>query len=364
MRVDLFDFELPEERIALRPAVPREAARLLHVGDGGGLADRHVRDLPEMLQPGDVLVFNDTKVIPARLSGLRRREGAADGEGVARIEATLHMRLSPERWKAFVRPAKRVRVGDRIVFGAERETACAMASLVGVVEERGEGGEATLCFELSGPALDEAIAAVGHIPLPPYIASKRPEDEADRHDYQTIFAKESGAVAAPTAGLHFTPELIERFASRGVRTAFLTLHVGAGTFLPVKAEDTGAHRMHAEIGHVDEATAERLNAVRREGGRIVAVGTTSLRLLESATGEDGVIRPFSGPTDIFITPGYRFRAVDRLLTNFHLPRSTLFMLVSAFSGLDTMQAAYAHAIATGYRFYSYGDACLLERAGG
>ncbi|NDW05354.1 tRNA preQ1(34) S-adenosylmethionine ribosyltransferase-isomerase QueA [Jiella pacifica] len=364
MRVDLFDFELPEERIALRPAVPREAARLLHVGAAGMLADRHVRDLPELLGPGDILVFNDTKVIPARLTGLRRREGSVDGEGVARIEATLHMRLSPERWKAFVRPAKRVKIGDRIVFGAERETACALSSLVGVVEERGEGGEATLRFEFSGPVLDEAIAAVGHIPLPPYIASKRPEDEADRRDYQTMFARESGAVAAPTAGLHFTPELMDRMAARGVGTAFLTLHVGAGTFLPVKAEDTGAHKMHAEIGHVDEATAERLNTARREGGRIVAVGTTSLRLLESAAGEDGVIRPFSGPTDIFITPGYRFRAVDRLMTNFHLPRSTLFMLVSAFSGLPTMQAAYAHAIKSGYRFYSYGDACLLERADG
>ncbi|MCE7028307.1 tRNA preQ1(34) S-adenosylmethionine ribosyltransferase-isomerase QueA [Jiella avicenniae] len=363
MRVDLFDFELPEERIALRPAVPREAARLLHVGAGGRLANRHVRDLPGLLEPGDVLVFNDTRVIPARLTGIRRRDGRADGEGVARIEATLHMRLSPERWKAFVRPAKRVKVGDRIVFGAERDGACAMSSLVGVVEERGEGGEATLCFEFSGPALDEAIAAVGAIPLPPYIASKRAEDAADRRDYQTIFAKESGAVAAPTAGLHFTPELMEEFAARGVGTAFLTLHVGAGTFLPVKAEDTGDHRMHAEIGHVDEPTAERLNEVRRSGGRIVSVGTTSLRLLESAAGEDGVIRPFSGPTDIFITPGYRFRAVDRLLTNFHLPRSTLFMLVSAFAGLEAMRGAYAHAIETGYRFYSYGDACLLDPAG-
>ncbi len=360
MRVDLFDFDLPEERIALRPAVPREAARLLHVAKGGTLSDHRIGDLADLLEPSDILVFNDTKVIPARLSGLRRREGGAEGEGVARIEATLHMRLSPERWKAFVRPAKRVKVGDRIVFGAERDGACAMSTLACVVEERGEGGEATLGFEFSGPALDEAIAAVGHIPLPPYIASKRAEDDADRRDYQTIFARESGAVAAPTAGLHFTPELMERFAARGVGTAFLTLHVGAGTFLPVKAEDTGDHKMHAEIGHVDAATAERLNAVRREGGRIVAVGTTSLRLLESAAGEDGVIRPFSGPTDIFITPGYRFRAVDRLVTNFHLPRSTLFMLVSAFSGLDAMQAAYAHAIATGYRFYSYRDACLLD----
>lgn len=360
MRVDLFDFDLPEERIALRPAVPREAARCLHVGSGGRFADHTIGDLPDLLAPGDVLVFNDTRVIPARLSGTRRREGVTTGEGIARVEATLHMRLAPDCWKAFLRPAKRVKAGDRIVFGSESDAACLMAGLVASVEERGEGGEATLRFELSGPALDEAIAAIGHIPLPPYIASKRAEDEADRRDYQTIFARESGAVAAPTAGLHFTPQLMERFAARGVATEFLTLHVGAGTFLPVKADDTADHRMHAEIGHVDEATATRLNAAREAGGRLVAVGTTSLRLLESAAGEDGIIRPFAGPTEIFITPGYRFRAVDRLVTNFHLPRSTLFMLVSAFSGLETMRAAYAHAIGAGYRFYSYGDACLLD----
>ncbi|MBP0615376.1 tRNA preQ1(34) S-adenosylmethionine ribosyltransferase-isomerase QueA [Jiella mangrovi] len=368
MRVDLFDFDLPEERIALRPAVPREAARLLHVGQGGSLADRTVGDLPQMIEPGDVLVFNDTKVIPARLAGLRRREGAAEGEGVARIEATLHMRLSPDCWKAFLRPAKRVKVGDRIVFGADnaQETENAQVTgagqLVAVAEERGEGGETTLRFDRQGPALDEAIAAVGHIPLPPYIASKRAEDEEDRRDYQTIYARESGAVAAPTAGLHFTPESMAQLRSRGIATEFLTLHVGAGTFLPVKADDTDGHKMHSEIGHVDAETAERLNDARQKGGRIVSVGTTSLRLLESAAGEDGVVRPFSGPTDIFITPGYRFRAVDRLMTNFHLPRSTLFMLVSAFSGLDAMQAAYAHAIESGYRFYSYGDACLLDRS--
>ncbi|MBO0902379.1 tRNA preQ1(34) S-adenosylmethionine ribosyltransferase-isomerase QueA [Jiella sonneratiae] len=362
MRVDLFDFDLPEERIALRPAVPREAARLLCVAASGSLADRTVGDLPGLCRPGDVLVFNDTRVIPARLSGIRRREGVTTGDGVARIEATLHMRLDPDRWKAFLRPAKRVKAGDRIVFGAEEGGACLMGRLVAEVEERGEAGEATLRFELAGPVLDEAIAAIGHIPLPPYIASKRPDDEADRRDYQTIFAKNSGAVAAPTAGLHFTPELMQRFEAGGVGVEFLTLHVGAGTFLPVKAEDTAEHRMHAEIGHVDAATAERLNEARRRGGRIVAVGTTSLRLLESAAGGDGVIRPFAGATDIFITPGYRFRAVDRLVTNFHLPRSTLFMLVSAFSGLDTMRSAYAHAVATGYRFYSYGDACLLDRA--
>ena len=367
MRVDLFDFELPEALIALRPAVPREAARLLHVGDGGRLADRLIADLPDLFEPGDVLVFNDTRVIPARLTGMRRRDGAVPGEGVAKIEATLHMRLAPDRWKAFVRPAKRVKRGDRIVFSAVAEDHNAdgtddAGGLSAIVEERGEGGEATLRFDREGPALDAAILAVGHIPLPPYIASKRAEDEDDRRDYQTIFAKESGAVAAPTAGLHFTPELMARFAERKIATEFLTLHVGAGTFLPVKAEDTTEHKMHAEIGHVDEPTAARLNSARARGGRLIAVGTTSLRLLESAAGEDGIIRPFSGPTDIFITPGYRFRAVDRLVTNFHLPRSTLFMLVSAFSGLDPMRAAYAHAIETGYRFYSYGDACLLERA--
>ena len=361
MRVDLFDFDLPEERIALRPAVPRESARLLRVGADGGLADGTVGDLPDLVEPGDVFVFNDTRVIPAQLAGVRRREDAVPGQGVARIEATLHMRLAPDRWAAFVRPGKRVKVGDRIAFGKEESGACLLGSLDAVVEARGEAGEATLRFDLAGPALDEAIAAVGHVPLPPYIASKRPDDAQDRADYQTIYAKEPGAVAAPTAGLHFTPELMARLEERGVGTAYLTLHVGAGTFLPVKAEDTEAHKMHSEIGHIDAETAERLNAVRRSGGRLVAVGTTALRLLESAADADGTIRPFSGPTDIFITPGYRFRAVDRLMTNFHLPRSTLFMLVSAFSGLDTMRAAYDHAIRSGYRFYSYGDACLLDR---
>ncbi|MBO0662935.1 tRNA preQ1(34) S-adenosylmethionine ribosyltransferase-isomerase QueA [Jiella sp. MQZ9-1] len=362
MRVDLFDFELPEERIALRPAVPREAARLLHVGEAGRLADHRIRDLPALLAPGDMLVFNDTKVIPARLSGTRKRTGVTTGDGVARIEATLHMRVAPGQWRAFLRPAKRVKVGDRIIFAANGDETPQALSLTAMVEDRGEGGEALLHFDLEGPSLDAAIATVGHIPLPPYIASKRAEDEADRRDYQTIFARESGAVAAPTAGLHFTPALLEALRSAGVDVAFLTLHVGAGTFLPVKADDTDAHRMHSEIGHIDATTADRLNAARQNGGRIVAVGTTSLRLLESAAEEDGKIRPFAGATDIFITPGYRFKAVDRLLTNFHLPRSTLFMLVSAFAGLDAMRAAYAHAIDTGYRFYSYGDACLLDRA--
>ncbi|RFC65159.1 tRNA preQ1(34) S-adenosylmethionine ribosyltransferase-isomerase QueA [Fulvimarina endophytica] len=355
MKVDLFDFELPPERIALRPASPRESARLLEVR-ADGLSDRTIADLPDLLNPGDILVFNDTRVIPAQLVGMRTREGNREGEGTARIDTTLHMRLAGDRWAAFVRPAKRVKPGDSIVFSrGEAEP------LRAEVSERGEAGEAVLVFERSGPDLDAAIAAVGHVPLPPYIAAKRGEDEQDRTDYQTIYAKDPGAVAAPTAGLHFTETLLETLRKRGIETAFLTLHVGAGTFLPVKADDTSDHRMHAEIGHIDRATADRLNAVRNAGGRIVAVGTTSLRLLESAAGEDGIIAPFSGATDIFITPGYRFRAIDRLLTNFHLPRSTLFMLVSALSGTKRMHAAYAHAIASGYRFYSYGDACLLDR---
>lgn len=354
MRVDLFDFDLPEDRIALRPANPRDSARLLVVR-GDRFEDRIVRDLPELLRPGDALVFNDTKVIPARLTGRRRR-----GEAVAQIEATLHMRAGPDRWKAFLRPAKRVNVGERIEFGHEGRV-CLLGTLAATVAEKGEGGEALLVFDFHGPVLDEAIASLGHIPLPPYIASKREEDERDRVDYQTIYAREEGAVAAPTAGLHFTPELFERLDAMGIERHFVTLHVGAGTFLPVKAEDTSEHRMHAEIGVVTRETAEALNAVRQRGGRIVSVGTTSLRLLESAAAETGEIAPWSGATDIFITPGYRFRVVDVLMTNFHLPRSTLFMLVSAFCGLERMKAAYAHAIANQYRFYSYGDASLLFR---
>ncbi|MER0239035.1 tRNA preQ1(34) S-adenosylmethionine ribosyltransferase-isomerase QueA [Fulvimarina sp. MAC8] len=355
MRVDLFDFELPPERIALRPAEPRETAKLLGVSRGG-LSDHRIADLPALLEAGDVLVFNDTKVIPAQLFGVRTREGLRDGEGIAQVEATLHMRLSPESWAAFVRPGKRVKVGDQLVFSSgDAET------LVAEVTARGEGGEATLTFEHSGPDLDAAIAAVGHVPLPPYIAARRGDDEQDRTDYQTIYAREAGAVAAPTAGLHFTNDLLAKLRESGVATEFLTLHVGAGTFLPVKADDTDNHRMHAEIGIIDVATAERLNAARAAGGRIVCVGTTSLRLLESAASADGRIAPFAGPTDIFITPGYRFKAVDRLMTNFHLPRSTLFMLVSAFCGLERMREAYSHAISNEYRFYSYGDACLLDR---
>ncbi|MEH3116757.1 MAG: tRNA preQ1(34) S-adenosylmethionine ribosyltransferase-isomerase QueA [Methylorubrum populi] len=359
MRVDLFDFELPEAAIALRPASPRDASRLLVVRPGESPADRGVRDLPALLAPGDALVFNDTRVIPARLSGLRHRPG---GTGL-RCEAMLHLREAPDRWRAFARPAKRLAPGDRIRFGeggSQRAgEICAMAGLDATVEEKGEAGEILLRFDLSGPALDEAIAGLGALPLPPYIAGKRATDARDASDYQTVYAREPGAVAAPTAGLHFSDALLAGIDAAGIERVHLTLHVGAGTFLPVKAEDTDAHRMHAEIGLLDAATAVRLAAVRARGNRIVAVGTTALRLLESAAAPDGTIRPFSGATDIFITPGYRFRAVDALVTNFHLPRSTLFMLVSAFSGLDTMRAAYAHAIASGYRFYSYGDASLL-----
>ncbi|TIT70239.1 MAG: tRNA preQ1(34) S-adenosylmethionine ribosyltransferase-isomerase QueA [Mesorhizobium sp.] len=336
MRVDLFDFDLPEERIALRPAEPRDSAKMLVVEPGKGLEDRTVGDLPSLLRAGDVLVFNDTKVIPAQLKGIRRR-----GEAAAQVEATLHMRMAPDRWLAFMRPGKRIAAGDRIHFGHDGNS-CFLGQLDATVIEKGEGGEALLGFDLSGPFLDEALHAVGHIPLPPYIASKRDDDERDHADYQTIYAREEGAVAAPTAGLHFTPELFAALDAKGIERRF--------------------DKMHAEIGSVSEATASALNAAKARGGRIIAVGTTSLRLLESAARDDGTVAPWSGPTDIFITPGYRFRTADMLMTNFHLPRSTLFMLVSAFSGLDTMRAAYAHAIANRYRFYSYGDASLLYRA--
>ena len=356
MKLADFDFELPDDRIALRPASPRDAARLLLVEPGRPLKDLVVRDLPGLLRAGDVLVLNDTRVIPARLKGMRQR-----AESRIRVEATLHRRLSPHVWTAFMRPGKKLAVGDRVAFGETRDRACLLAGLDAVVKAKGEGGEVTLAFDLSGPDLDAAIAERGAMPLPPYIAAKRGEDERDRADYQTVYADEDGSVAAPTAGLHFTPELFDRLAAAGIGTAFVTLHVGAGTFLPVKTEDLSEHRMHAEWGEVDQATAERLNAARAAGGRIVCVGTTSLRLLESATGADGVIRPFMDETAIFITPGYRFRAADGLMTNFHLPKSTLFMLVSAFAGPQTMRAAYAHAIDTGYRFYSYGDASLLFR---
>ncbi|ESY15160.1 tRNA preQ1(34) S-adenosylmethionine ribosyltransferase-isomerase QueA [Mesorhizobium sp. LNJC394B00] len=356
MRVDLFDFDLPEERIALRPAEPRDSARMLVVRPGEDFADRAVRDLPSLLRTGDVLVFNDTKVIPAQLRGIRRR-----GEAQAQVDATLHMRMAPDRWLAFMRPGKRIAAGDRIHFGHDGNS-CFLGQLDATVIEKGDAGEVLLGFDLSGPFLDEALHAVGHIPLPPYIASKRDDDARDLTDYQTIYAKEEGAVAAPTAGLHFTPELFAALDAKGIERRFVTLHVGAGTFLPVKADDTAHHKMHAETGSVSEATADALNGAKARGGRIIAVGTTSLRLLESAARPDGSLTAWSGPTDIFITPGYRFKTADLLMTNFHLPRSTLFMLVSAFSGLDTMRAAYAHAIGNNYRFYSYGDASLLYRA--
>lgn len=357
MRVADFDFDLPDEAIALRPASPRDSARLLLVRQGEALRDLHVRDLPGLLRAGDVLVLNDTRVIPARLKGVRTR----DDSRVA-VEATLHQRKSGHVWTAFMRPGKRLQPGDRVSFGETDDRACLLGSLDATVKEKGEGGEVTLAFDLSGPDLDAAIAERGAMPLPPYIAAKRAEDEQDRADYQTVYAREDGSVAAPTAGLHFTPELLARLAEAGITTERVTLHVGAGTFLPVKTEAVSEHRMHAEWGEVDEATAARLNAVRAAGGRIVCVGTTSLRLLESATGEDGIVRPFRDETAIFITPGYRFRAADGLMTNFHLPKSTLFMLVCAFAGTETMRAAYRHAIESGYRFYSYGDSSLLWRA--
>jgi S-adenosylmethionine:tRNA ribosyltransferase-isomerase len=357
MKLSDFDFELPEDRIALRPASPRDAARMLVVASEQPLRDRRVADLPDFLRAGDMAVFNDTKVIPARLSGVREREGQT-----AAVEATLHRRLTPHRWSAFMRPGKRLRAGDRIRFGERDDRACLLGALDARVAEKGEGGEVVLAFDLSGPDLDLAIAERGVMPLPPYIAARRAEDERDRSDYQTVYAREDGSVAAPTAGLHFTPDLLARLEARGVGARFVTLHVGAGTFLPVKADDLADHRMHPEYGEVSAETADALNAARAAGGRIVCVGTTSLRLLESATGEDGVVRPFAGETAIFITPGYRFRAADILMTNFHLPKSTLFMLVSAFAGREAMRAAYAHAIASSYRFYSYGDASLLFRA--
>jgi S-adenosylmethionine:tRNA ribosyltransferase-isomerase len=339
VRVDLFDFELPPDRIALRPASPRDTARLLVVRPDG-LADRIVADLPGLLRAGDRLVFNDTKVIPAQLEGRR---------GAARIGATLHKREGPRDWRAFVRNAKRVREGERIDFGA---------GVAAIARDKSEDGSVLLSFEGEEP-VELLLARAGRMPLPPYIAGRREADARDAEDYQTMFAREEGAVAAPTAALHFTPALAEALRAAGIGMETLTLHVGAGTFLPVKADDTARHVMHSEWGRIDTVVADRLNAARAAGGRVIAVGTTSLRLLESAAAEDGRVRAFEGDTAIFITPGYRFRAVDGLLTNFHLPRSTLFMLVSALMGLERMQAAYAHAIESGYRFYSYGDASLL-----
>ncbi|MCH9807932.1 MAG: tRNA preQ1(34) S-adenosylmethionine ribosyltransferase-isomerase QueA [Alphaproteobacteria bacterium] len=356
MKTDLFDFDLPEDRIALRPVSPRDTARMLVVNAAQSTqpADRTVTDLPKLLRPGDCLVFNDTRVIPACLTGTRQR-----GEAIAHIECNLHKRIDDNRWRAFVRPAKRLKVGELITFGTTAN-ACLMGSLDATVEDK-DGGEVTLAFELTGAVLDAAIAALGTMPLPPYIAGRRQPDASDAESYQTIYAANEGAVAAPTAGLHFTDGLFQKLDERGITSQFVTLHVGAGTFLPVKVDDTADHAMHAEWGTVSPETAAALNEVRKNGGRLVAVGTTSLRLLESAALDDGTIPAWSGDTDIFITPGYRFKAVDVLMTNFHLPRSTLFMLVSAFAGLDTMRDAYSHAIQSGYRFYSYGDSSLLFR---
>jgi len=410
MKTTDFDFDLPDDRIALRPAEPRDSARLLVVQEGG-LEDRIVRDLPDFLRPGDALVFNDTRVIPARLTGVRERL-SPEGETLSVVvEATLHHRDAPDVWSAFMKPGKRIKPGDRVRFSSPlpldgegvggwgagrqspdmaREASPANSlshlafddpqpattpsptptpspsrgrgsSLSATVVAKDDDGLITLRFDLAGPALDAAIQDIGVMPLPPYIAAKRAEDDRDRADYQTMFAQLDGSVAAPTAGLHFTPALMEALKARGVSAHALTLHVGAGTFLPVKADDTADHRMHSEWGDVSAETAAALNTVHANGGRIVCVGTTSLRLLESATTPEGVIQPFHGDTAIFITPGYVFRAVDVLMTNFHLPKSTLFMLVSAFAGLETMKAAYAHAVATDYRFYSYGDGSLLFR---
>lgn len=414
MKTADFDFDLPDDHIALRPAEPRDSARLLVVRDGG-LEDRVIRDLPDFLRPGDALVFNDTRVIPARLSGVRERVGPEGETLTVAVEATLHHRDAPDVWSAFMKPGKRIKAGDRVRFAAPlplegegvgrwgggsesqnlarkapsadglspspphhqqpaftptptpppsrgRGSTCLLGRLDATVEGKGEDGLVTLRFDLAGPMLDEAIREVGVMPLPPYIAAKRAEDDRDRSDYQTMFAHWDGSVAAPTAGLHFTPALMAAIEAKGVSTHAVTLHVGAGTFLPVKADDTADHRMHSEWGEVSAETAAALNAVRAAGGRIVCVGTTSLRLLESATTPEGEVRPFHGDTAIFITPGYRFRAADVLMTNFHLPKSTLFMLVSAFAGLEMMKAAYAHAVKDGYRFYSYGDGSLLFRS--
>jgi S-adenosylmethionine:tRNA ribosyltransferase-isomerase len=351
MRVDDFDFHLPEERIALRPARPRDAARLLVVRAGGTLEDRIVRDLPELLRPGDLMVFNDTRTIPAALKAWRAPR-RADAPPVA-CDVNLHKRETPDAWRAFARPGKRLGVGDQLDFAD---------GLSASIEGKGDGGEVLLRFSASGPALDQAVARAGVMPLPPYIARKRAIDDADLEDYQTVYAAKDGSVATPTAGLHFTDRLLAALEEKGIERLFVTLHVGAGTFMPVKAEDVSQHVMHAEWCEVSPDAAARLNAARAADRRIVAVGTTALRTLESVADEQGRFAPFLGETAIFITPGHRFRAVDALITNFHLPKSTLMMLVSAFSGMETMRRAYAHAIASGYRFYSYGDASLLERA--
>jgi len=345
MRTELFDFPLPPELIAQHPVRPRDAARLLVVRPEG-LLDRRVLDLPELLRPGDLLVLNDTRVLPVRLYGKR---------GDAGVEVTLFQLEAPTRWRAFAKPARKCRTGDVLAFAPD---------LAARVVATGEGGEVALDFRCEDTALRELLEQHGAMPLPPYIRRPKGGDPRDLKDYQTLFARREGAIAAPTAALHFTPRLMTNLAARGIDHAFLTLHVGAGTFLPVKVADARDHVMHAEHFEVSAETAERINDARAAGGRIVAAGTTVLRTLETTAGHAGRVVPSSGETTLFVTPGYRFKAVDLLLTNFHLPRSTLFMLVAAFSGLERMQRAYAHAIAGRYRFYSYGDACLLERAAG
>lgn len=342
MKVDKFDFELPRELIAARPAVPRDSSRLLEIG-AEGLIDRRFSDLPSLLGPGDMLVFNDTRVIPARLAGWR---------GDVRVEATLHKAIDEFRWDAFARPARKLRLGDHLTFGEDFE-----AEVIG----KGEGGEIRLQFSTHGEAMATALRRHGTAPLPPYVPRSEGPDCRDARDYQTVYARHDGAVAAPTAGLHFTAEFLDRLAMRGIGAVYLTLHVGAGTFIPVKAADTDDHRMHGEAGCLDAGAADAINTARAAGGRVIAVGTTSLRLLETAAGEDGRLRPFAGDTSLFITPGYRFKAVDALITNFHTPRSTLFMLVCALAGIERMKAAYRHAIVARYRFYSYGDSCFIPR---
>jgi S-adenosylmethionine:tRNA ribosyltransferase-isomerase len=351
-----FDFELPDERIALRPARPRDSARLLLVPpDTGAFGDHVVRDLPGLLRPGDLMVFNDTRTIPAALKAWRPARPGGGGAGVpVEADINLHQRTGPDRWKAFARPAKRLAAGEVISFAG---------GLTATIAARGDGGEVELVFDRAGPALDVAVAQAGVMPLPPYIARKRAVDAADSADYQTVYARADGSVATPTAGLHFTPELLAALEARGVERTWVTLHVGAGTFLPVKAEKLADHVMHAETFEVSEAAASAINRARAEGRRILAVGTTSLRTLESIADSEGRARALAGDTAIFITPGHRFRLVDGLMTNFHLPRSTLMMLVSALAGHRRVMDAYAHAIARGYRFYSYGDASLFWRAG-
>ncbi|MCF6327113.1 MAG: tRNA preQ1(34) S-adenosylmethionine ribosyltransferase-isomerase QueA [Devosiaceae bacterium] len=360
MLVDEFDFDLPHELIALHPVSPRDSARMLFVDKNGEPDDRIVTDLTKILRPNDVLVVNDTKVIPAELNGTRVR-----GEFRSSVSFNLHKRIDQQSWLAFARPAKRLKVGDRVVFGdaqnREQDRACAAQDLVATVAQIMDGGQVRLDFDLTGAYLDEAIKSHGAMPLPPYIGSKRSIEPRDEQDYQTMFAKFDGAVAAPTAGLHFTPKLEKNLSDLGVTIEKLTLHVGAGTFLPVKVDDTKDHKMHAEWGEVSDDSVQRIREAKQKGGRVIAVGTTSLRLLESASAKTGELQAFSGDTDIFITPGFEFKTVDLLLTNFHLPRSTLFMLVSAFSGTKTMHRAYKHAIDNKYRFYSYGDASLLNR---